>query len=73
MLVRRERGSPGRCLVTVARHESQSTANNAARQPVVLVVEDESLLRHTTAEYIRLSGFPVIEAPSAEEASTSIF
>jgi hypothetical protein len=57
----------------MARHESQSTANNAARQPVFLVVEDEILLRHTTAEYIRLSGFPVIEAPSAEEASTSIF
>jgi DNA-binding response OmpR family regulator len=55
-------------LVTMARHGSQSTANEAARQPVVLVVEDEILLRRTTAEYLRLSGFPVIEAPNAEEA-----
>jgi DNA-binding NtrC family response regulator len=51
----------------MAGHASQSAANNAARQPVVLLVEDEILLRRTTAEYLRLSGFPVIEAPTAEE------
>ncbi len=52
----------------MAGHANQSEAYEAARQPVVLLVEDEILLRRTTAEYLRLSGFPVIEAPNAEEA-----
>ena len=46
----------------------QSEANEAARQPVVLVVEDTTLLRRTTVEYLRLSGFEVIEAANAVEA-----
>jgi CheY-like chemotaxis protein len=35
---------------------------------VVLVVEDETLVRLTTAEYLRLSGYAVIEAADAAEA-----
>jgi two-component system, response regulator PdtaR len=47
---------------------NQSMANRSARRPVVLVVEDETLLRITTAEYLRLSGYAVIEAADAAEA-----
>jgi CheY-like chemotaxis protein len=39
-----------------------------AHHPVVLIVEDEPLLRYTTAEFLRLSGYGVIEARSAAEA-----
>jgi CheY-like chemotaxis protein len=67
-LIASERGGPRRCFVNMAGHANQSEAFEAARQSVVLLVEDEILLRRTTAEYLRLSGFPVIEAPSAEEA-----
>ena len=49
-------------------HAKQSEADEIARQPVVLVVEDEILLRRTTAEYMRLSGFLVIEARNAADA-----
>jgi CheY-like chemotaxis protein len=35
---------------------------------VVLVVEEEALLRNTTAEFLRLSGFTVIEVQTAAEA-----
>ena len=52
----------------MAGHANQSTATDVARQPVVLVVEDEILLRRTTAEYLRLSGYRVLEVPNAEEA-----
>ena len=39
-----------------------------ARDPVVLVVEDEPLLPRATAEFLRLSGLTVLEAASAVEA-----
>ena len=42
--------------------------NNTTCRPVVLLVEDETLLRETTAEYLRLSGFTVVEAANAAEA-----
>lgn len=38
------------------------------RRPVVLVVEDEPLLREMVAYEFELSGFEVIDAGSAEEA-----
>jgi CheY-like chemotaxis protein len=41
---------------------------NADRRPVVLVVEDEPLLREMIAFEFELSGFEVIDAASAEEA-----
>jgi CheY-like chemotaxis protein len=41
---------------------------NAERRPVVLVVEDEPLLREMVAFEFELSGFEVIDAGSAEEA-----
>jgi CheY-like chemotaxis protein len=43
-------------------------SSRADRQSVVLVVEDETLVRNTTAEYLRLSGYVVIEAANAAEA-----
>jgi two-component system, response regulator PdtaR len=49
-------------------HANQSGASETARLPVVLVVEDEPLLRNITAEYLRLSGYAVIEATDAAEA-----
>jgi CheY-like chemotaxis protein len=38
------------------------------RQPMVLVVEDEILIRSAIAEYLRTSGCTVVEAANAEEA-----
>src|SRR6266436_5346557 len=43
-------------------------AREAVSKPVVLLVEDEPLLRNTTGEYLRLSGYVVVEATDAAEA-----
>jgi DNA-binding NtrC family response regulator len=42
--------------------------DTASPRPVVLIVEDEFLLRWPVAEYLRDSGFRVIEAGSVQEA-----
>ena len=47
---------------------NEARGSNKAHRPVVLLVEDETLLRETTAEYLRLSGFTVVEAANAAEA-----
>jgi len=47
---------------------NEAERSGASRQSVVLLVEDETLLRETTAEYLRLSGFTVVEAATAAEA-----
>jgi CheY-like chemotaxis protein len=47
-------------------------ANETPRQPIVLLVEDDVLLRRTTGEYLRLVGFRVIEAANAVE-SVAVF
>jgi two-component system, response regulator PdtaR len=39
-----------------------------ARQAVVLVVEDEILIRAAVAEYLRISGYTAVEAADAAEA-----
>lgn len=39
---------------------------------VVLIVEDEALLRSTTAEFLRLLGYTVIETSSAAEAIAEV-
>ena len=39
-----------------------------AQSPVVLVVEDEFLLRYVTAEYLEDCGFSVLQAANADEA-----
>jgi CheY-like chemotaxis protein len=41
---------------------------SAARRPVVLIVEDELLIRLHAAEIIEKAGFDVIEAANADEA-----
>jgi len=46
----------------------KSHAEEDARQPVVLVVEDEVLIRSAVAEYLRISGNLVVEAANAAEA-----
>ena len=46
---------------------SPATADSA-KTPVVVVVEDEVLLRLAFAEYLRDCGYKVIEAASADEA-----
>ncbi len=38
------------------------------RRPMVLLVEDEVLIRSAVAEYLRSEGMDVVEAASAEEA-----
>jgi CheY-like chemotaxis protein len=52
----------------MADRESGGETERAARQPVVLVVEDEVLVRHTIAQDLREQGFTVIEAADAQEA-----
>ena len=47
---------------------TKSPAQREARQPVVLVVEDEVLIRSAVAEYLRISGNLVVEAANAAEA-----
>jgi DNA-binding response OmpR family regulator len=42
----------------------------ATSQRIILVVEDEVLLRAGTADYLRDSGFMVLEASNATEAMT---
>lgn len=48
--------------------EVLGTAAVALRRPVVLVVEDEPLIRMNTADLCEASGFAVIEASNADEA-----
>jgi CheY-like chemotaxis protein len=43
---------------------------SAAKRPVVLIVEDEFLLRMNAAEMLGDSGFDVVEAGNADEAIT---
>ncbi|MBV8122226.1 MAG: response regulator [Alphaproteobacteria bacterium] len=50
----------------------KGAARAGARRPVILLVEDESLLRHTTAGYLNLSGYTVIEASTAVEAISEL-
>src|SRR5271154_3635956 len=42
--------------------------HTATRRPVVLVVEDEFLIRINAAEMIEEAGFEVVEASTADEA-----
>lgn len=42
--------------------------DTASSRPVVLIVEDEFLLRWPVSEYLRDSGFRVVEAGSVQEA-----
>src|SRR6266446_7858051 len=47
---------------------AKSRAEEEAHQPLVLVVEDEVLIRSAVAEYLRISGNLVVEAANAAEA-----
>ena len=42
--------------------------SSAAKRPVVLIVEDELLLRMDAAEVIKSGGFEVVEAANADDA-----
>jgi DNA-binding NtrC family response regulator len=44
--------------------------NPDKRQPAILIVEDEILLRVALAEYLRVCGFKIYEARTGEEAIT---
>ena len=46
----------------------KSRADDEDRQPAVLVVEDEVLIRSAVAEYLRIAGNLVVEAANAAEA-----
>ena len=41
---------------------------DAARRMIVLVVEDEFLVRMATADHLRVKGFDVVEARNADDA-----
>jgi DNA-binding response OmpR family regulator len=45
-----------------------SAAEGSARRAIVLVVEDEILIRAAVAEHLRISGYTVVEAADAAEA-----
>lgn len=45
-----------------------SDAVDSTEPAIVLVVEDEVLMRHAISEYLRDCGYKVIEAASADEA-----
>src|SRR3974377_99585 len=47
-----------------------SRVRDSARPTIVLVVEDEILIRTAVAEYLRISGYAVVEAADAAEALT---
>jgi len=47
---------------------ASSPAKGNARPAIVLVVEDEILIRAAVAEYLRISGYTVVEAAGATEA-----
>lgn len=51
-----------------AARDLHSTSEAEDERPVVLIVEDEVLVRMVVAEYLRDCGFMVIEAGSADEA-----
>jgi CheY-like chemotaxis protein len=42
--------------------------NSSTRRAMVLVVEDEALVRMEAADYLRMAGFAVLEATNGEEA-----
>jgi hypothetical protein len=44
---------------------------SASKRPVVLIVEDEFLLRMDAAEMIEAAGFEVVEAGNADQPSRS--
>jgi DNA-binding response OmpR family regulator len=48
------------------------SAENRPRMPVVLVVEDEALVRYSVADRLRSAGYDVVEAASGEEAMPQI-
>jgi DNA-binding response OmpR family regulator len=52
--------------------ENPMTDEHPAAQPVVLVVEDEVLIRLATADYLRENGFKVVEAATGGEAQELI-
>ena len=54
--------------VMVSSRPHLSAAEGNARQAIVLVVEDEILIRAAVAEYLRISGYTVVEAADAAEA-----
>src|SRR2546423_6149394 len=55
---------PGRC----AGRAMSAEGSSAAAREVVLVVEDEILVRYVISDYLRECGYKVIEASSADEA-----
>jgi CheY-like chemotaxis protein len=51
-----------------SRPDPSPAKSNARRPTTVLVVEDEILIRSAVAEYLRKSGYAVVEAADAAEA-----
>ena len=47
---------------------AMASQEQATRQPAVLVVEDEILIRSAAAEFLRGAGYRVVEAADAAEA-----
>jgi CheY-like chemotaxis protein len=73
------KGARSVCSIPFSRNESSPThlddvskgcvmGTSATIRPVVLIVEDESLLRMNAAEMIGDAGFDVVEAANADEA-----
>ena len=56
--------------VMILSRPDMSASEAKARPTTVLVVEDEILIRAAVAEYLRMSGYTVVEAADAAEAVT---
>jgi CheY-like chemotaxis protein len=55
--------------MTPAKSLTLGSAIPETREPsVILVVEDEDLVRQSTADFLRMSDFGVVEAPTADAA-----
>jgi two-component system, response regulator PdtaR len=52
----------------MGRLAEESLSGKEARPRVILVADDDILVRSTVAEYLRTSGYTVLEAANAEEA-----
>src|SRR6202008_4602544 len=66
----REPADSGRVYSAMVRSRPYPSAERKPQQPTVLVVEDEILIRTAVAEYLRISGYAVVEAADAAEAVT---
>ena len=58
----------GRCAITIRRRETEPRPGKEKPMKRILVVEDEASIRELVALNLKMTGWEVLEAPSAERA-----